>query len=164
MGRGYVSFHLPESGREEGVLDSAFFDYNLAVGSILLVLQQPAWCPTCRGFVMAEEVPTVEELEQKITWFSSLAPADLGKWAFVSNGIPVEDEIVELRRYIEWRKERQSPPHCLECGRLNPIRVPQHGEFAHPDTGERVVVLGLKFAAAAPCYREFTPEGDSIGE
>jgi hypothetical protein len=35
MGRGFVEYHLPESGRDEWVLWSAFIDYRLADGTKL---------------------------------------------------------------------------------------------------------------------------------
>jgi hypothetical protein len=59
MGRGFVEYHLPESGRDELVVWSAFIDYRLADGTKLHILQQPAWCPACNHFVIAEEVPSV---------------------------------------------------------------------------------------------------------
>jgi len=42
MGRGYVEYHLPEAGREEWVLLSAFIYYPLPDGSQLPIAQQQA--------------------------------------------------------------------------------------------------------------------------
>jgi hypothetical protein len=160
MGRGFVEYHLPESGRDEWVLWSAFIDYRLADGSTLHILQQPAWCPVCRRFVIAESVPGVEQLEEEIARFRSADPDTLQMWAFASDGGPVTERVAELLRYIEWRKGRQSPPRCLECGAVGPVPVPMSGEFVHPGTGERVVAGRSGFADTAPWFAEFSPEGE----
>ena len=100
MGRGYIEYHFPESGRKECVFFSAFIDYRLADGSKLHFLQQPASCSICQRFVSAEEVPSIEELEEDIAEFRSGDPKLLQQWAFVSNGLPVENRIAELLRYM----------------------------------------------------------------
>src|SRR5262245_45650450 len=89
MGRGFVEYRLPESGRDEWVLWSAFLDYRLEDGSKLHILQQAAWCQDCRRFVIAEEVPSVEMLEGEIARYRAADPDTLREWAFVSNGAPV---------------------------------------------------------------------------
>jgi hypothetical protein len=162
MGRGFVEYRLLGSGRDERVLWSAFIDYRLADGSKLPVLQQPAWCAACQRFVIAEEVPSVEALQAEIDRYQSADPDTLGKWAFVSNGAPVAERVVELQRYVEWRKGRRSAPRCLECGAVDPVPVPISGEFAHPGTGERVVVGSSGWADTAPWFAEFSPEGEQI--
>jgi hypothetical protein len=164
VGRGFVKYRLPESAREEWVLWSAFIDYRLADGSKLHILQQPAWCRACRRFVVAEEVPAVEALEEEIARYRSADPDTIRKWAFISNGAPVAERIAELLRYVEWRKGRQSPPRCLECGTASPVPVPMDGEFSHPGTGERVVVGSSGFADTAPWHAEFSPEGEQLAE
>jgi hypothetical protein len=164
MGRGFVEYHLPESGGDEWVLWSAFINYRLADGSKLHILQQQAWCAACRRFVVAEEVPSVEALEEEIARYRSGDPETLRMWLFVSNGTPVADRVAELLRYVEWRKGRQSPPRCLACGMADPVPIPTSGEFAHPGTGERVVVGSSGFADTAPWYAEFSPEGEQLAE
>lgn len=74
------------------------------------------------------------------------------------------ERVAELRRCVEWRKGRRSPPRCLECGSIGPIPIPMSGEFAHPATGERVVVGSSGFADTVPWYAEFSPEGEQITE
>lgn len=164
MGRGFLEYKLPDSGREEWVLWSAFIDYRLPDGSKLHIMQQPAWCAACRRFVIAEEVPTVEWLQAEISRFQQpeFQQPDSEAftiWAFVSNNQPVAERIEELRRYIEWRQSRQSPPRCLECGSLELTLTPMDGEFAHPATGERVVVGGQGWADTGSWSAEFSPEG-----
>jgi hypothetical protein len=162
MGRGFVKYHLPESGRDEWVLWSAFIVYRLADCTRLHILQQPAWCAACGRFVIAEEIPSVEALEEEIARFRSADHDTLQKWAFVSDGAPVAERVADLVRYVAWRQPRQSPPRCLECGAVNPIPIPMDGEFAHPRTGERVVVGSSGFADTAPWYAEFSPEGEQL--
>jgi hypothetical protein len=164
MGRGFVEYHFPESGRDEWVLWSAFLDYRLADGAKLHILQQPAWCPACSRFVLAEEVPLVQALEEEIARYQSADRETLQMWAFVSNGSPVEERVAELLRYVEWRQERQSPPRCLHCGAADPVPIPLSGEFVHPGTGERVVVGDSGFADTAPWVAEFSPEGELLTE
>jgi hypothetical protein len=164
MGRGFVEYHLPESGRDEWVLWSAFIDYRLADGTKLHIWQQPAWCPDCSRFVIAEYIPSVEELEEEIAKYRSADRDTLRTWAFVSNGSRVTERVAELLRYIEWRRRRESPPRCLECGAVSPVPIPMSGEFVHPRTGERVVVGGSGFADAAPWFAEFSPEGERLAE
>ena len=164
MGRGFVQYHLPESAREEWVLWSAFIDYRLPDGTKLHIWQQPAWCAHCRRFVIAEEIPSVEALQQEIARFRSADPDTLGTWAFVSNGAPVAERIAELSRYVQWRRGRQSPPRCLECGAVGPVPIPLVGGFAHPQTGECVVVGDSGWADTAPWFADFSPEGERLAE
>jgi hypothetical protein len=153
---------LPESGRDEWVGFSAFIDYRLADGTRLHVLQRPAWCRVCNSFVIAEEIPSPEALQEEIARFRSADGETLRIWAFVSNGSPVAERVAELLRYLEWRRGRQSPPRCLECGAVDPIPIPMSGEFVHPGTGERVVVGDWGWADTAPWCAEFSPEGERL--
>jgi hypothetical protein len=162
MGRGFVEYHLPDSGRDEWVVWSAFIGYRLVDGTKLPILQQPAWCPACGGFVIAEEVPSVQALEEEITRYRSGDRATLDQWAFASNGVPAAERVAELLRRVKWRHGRQSRPRCLECGAVDPVPIPISGEFAHPRTGERVVVGSSGFADTAPWVAEFSPEGEQL--
>lgn len=164
MGRGFVEYQFPQSGRDEWVLWSAFINYRLSDGKTLPILQQSAWCPACNRFVIAEQLPSVEELEQELVNHRSADPKTLRTWAFVSNGSPVAERIAELLRYIAWRQRRQSPPRCLECGAVDPVPIPTSGAFTHPRTGERVVVINSGFADTAPWFADFSPEGERLAE
>jgi hypothetical protein len=163
MGRGFVEYRLPESGRDEWVLWSAFINYRLADGTKLHILQQPAWCANCNRFVIAEELPSIEALEEEITSYRSNDRDKLRMWAFVSMDAPVENRIAELSQYVTWRRGRRSPPRCLQCGSIDPVPIPMNGEFAHPRTGEKVEVGDKGFADTAPWFAEFSPEGKRLG-
>jgi hypothetical protein len=162
MGRGYVEYDLPESGLRESVVFSAFIDYRLPDGSRLHIEQQPAWCSVCKRFVTAEEVPSVESLQAEVAKFENGDPETLKCWAFISNGAPVEDRIAELRRRIKWRRNRVSPPRCLDCGSIKITAIPCSGEFTHPETGERVVEVSNGWTDIGSWNAEFSPEGESI--
>ena len=124
------------------------------------ILQQPAWCSNCGRFVLAEEVPSVEQLEEEIAKFRAGTPETLRVWDFVSYGAPVVERVAELLRRVEWRWGRTSPPRCLHCGSVGPETVPMSGEFAHPQTGERVVAESNGWVDSAPWFAEFSPEGE----
>jgi hypothetical protein len=164
MGRGFVRYHLPESGRDEGVLFSAFIDYRLEDGTKLHILQDPAWCPACDTFVVAEEIPSVEAIEEEIRGLESGDPELLKVWEFVSNGAPVARRIAELRQRLRWRRGRRSPPRCLHCGAIGVIPIPHRGEFRHPHSGERVIVTDSGFADTQWWCAQFSPEGEHLGE
>ncbi len=164
MGRGFVQYRLPESNRDEWILFSAFLDYRLPNGKRLHVLQDPAWCPSCSRFVVAEEIPDVESMEEEIAKFSAGDPETLEVWAFVSNGQPTSQRIAELRLRIDWRQSRRNAPRCLECGGFKTIRIPSGGTFRHPATGEPVVEVSSGWADTEAWVAEFTPEGDRITE
>jgi hypothetical protein len=162
MGRGFIEYHLPDSGRDEAVLFSAFINYCLPDGTKLPILQNPAWCPDCRAFIVAEDVPPVESLTEEIRKLEAGDPESLQIWAFVSNGEPIEARVTELHRRIQWRQGRKSPPRCLYCGSTAVVPIPWNGEFAHPQTGDRVVVDQSGFADTAPWFADFSPEGEQI--
>lgn len=164
MGRGYIEYQLPDSKRDEWVLFSAFLNYRLPDGSTLSIGQQPAWCWACRAFVLAEELSSIASLEEEIHRLEAADPEALRTWAFVSNGEPVQDRITELHRRIEWRRGRISPPRCLHCGTLEIVPIPWTGEFPHPQTGERVIVVSSGWADAAPWIADFSPEGEQLAE
>jgi len=162
MGRGFIEFRLPESQRSEFVFRSAFVDYCLEDGISLHIRQQAAWCPHCRRFALAEDISSVEELEEELRRFRFPDSKTLEMWAFVSNGAPISEMIQDLERRIEWRKKRQSPPHCLECGGIGSVPVPGSGEFVHPETGEKVVVGSCGWADDGPWIADFSPEGEIL--
>ncbi|WP_088257847.1 hypothetical protein [Fimbriiglobus ruber] len=162
MGRGYIAYQFPDSGREEWVLYSAFLDYRLADGTKLSVDQQPTWCSACNRFVIAESIPTIADLETELARYRTGDAEAHRTWAFISGDAPVAEKIAELCRRIEWRLERQSPSHCLACGASGPVPIPTADEFAHPATGERVVVGSFGWASTAMWVAEFSPEGESL--
>ncbi|MDB5306890.1 MAG: hypothetical protein JWO38_1092 [Gemmataceae bacterium] len=162
MGRGFIEYSLPAAGRTEFVAYSAFLTYRLPDGSELPVDQQPAWCPVCMRFVLGERLPSVAELEQSLAAVQARDPQRLRMLTFV--GRSVEDETAELGRRIGWRRGRVNPPRCLECGCDRILPLPPGNEFAHPATGEPVVVASSGFASTDRWVAEFTPEGTKPAE
>jgi hypothetical protein len=71
----------------------------------------------------------------------------------------ISEMLGELHRRLHWRRARISPPRCLECGSVEITPIPGSGAFAHPQTGERVVVSDSGWADTAAWFAEFSPEG-----
>ncbi len=109
---------------------------------------------------MAEWVQSLAELEAELEELLDPDEENRRKFAFI--GIPINDLIAETRKRIKWRQHRRSQAKCLHCGPTDIIMLPNSEEFAHPKTGERMVVVGRGFAEANPWQAEFTTEGDLI--
>jgi len=94
----------------EEVFFSSFLAYRVSDGSKLDILQQPAWCPNCGHFALAEDVPSLLDFEEEIASYRTGDPETLQKWAFISKRGPIEDRINELCPEIERTTQRQKPP------------------------------------------------------
>ena len=161
MGRAFTQFKFPDSDSEDAyAVYSAFLDYRMPDGSRLHIRQRECWCPVCERIDMAEDVPSLAELQAELDRLLAPDEETLRKFAFID--IPVDDLIAETRKRIEWRRHRRSPAKCLHCGSTNITALPHNKEFAHPKTRERVLVAGWGFLDAAPWHAEFTTEGDPI--
>lgn len=162
MGRGFVEYRMPGFDRREAVYWSALVEYRLLDGSTLHIIQQSAWCPECNRFVIAEEIPSIDQLKEELAKYQARDMEQLQKWEFISNGAPVQERIDDLLKRIVWRQTRQSPPRCLECGSIKTISVPTNGMFTHPKTGEQVIVCDQGFADTETWQAEFSPEGNLL--
>ena len=94
-----------------------------------------AWCHRCERFVECERLPSVDELQSKVTelvrdehdW--SVIDGDERKRWRATFGQDLPDCLTQasLRDMwcaaVNWRKTRQSPPRCLECGSFFAISV-----------------------------------------
>lgn len=160
MGRGFIRFLMPASGRTEFVAYSAFLSYRLPNGTELPVDQQVAWCPACVSFTIAERLPSVTELELSLSEVRSADPARLRWLAFLDRS--PDDEADEITRRIAWSRGRRSSPRCLECGCDRILLLPEGDAFGHPATGEPVEVVGTGWASMARWVAKFTPEGVEI--
>jgi hypothetical protein len=141
------------------VLYSAYLNYRLPDGSLLFVRQTDCWCAKCHGFEVAEDIPNCIELE---TDLRRLANGDEDERLWIRYGTPTKELFDDLRRRIEWRRTRRSPPKCLHCGSTNIVVVPEGDEFAYPKNGERVVKIAIGFASTVQWHAEFTTEGELI--
>lgn len=157
MGRGFIEYHGEAADRSEFVAFSAFLEYRLPDGSLLMVDQQPAWCPACGQFVLAERLSEVAELEAMLAAVKDQEPETVRRLAVFSRS--AEDEVAELTRRLAWRRGRRSLARCLHCGSDQIVAIPTGGEFAHPDTGERMSVVSSGFASMERLVAEFSPEG-----
>jgi hypothetical protein len=168
MGRGYIEYTSPTTGRTFWVLLSAFLEYRLGDGSKLDIDQQPAWCRRCREFRLAEQIPSIEELEQSIAELQMREGPLIEHWELVfceeKTDENIEREIARYRKRISWRRCRLSAPRCLSCGSTAVDPIPVNGEFFHPESGGRFVVSGGGWASAAPWVAVFSPEGEMLPE
>lgn len=161
MGRGFTQFAFPESGAEDMyALYSAFLYYRLPNGQLLRVRQTECWCSMCNRFDTAEVVESMEELETELDRLRNPDEEESRMLAFI--GTPIEERIAETELRINWRRNRTSPAKCLHCGSTDIMPIPGANEFAHPITGERVVVAGRGFVSTDEWHAEFTPEGDVL--
>jgi hypothetical protein len=161
MGRGYTEYAFPDSkAKNEFALYSAFVDYEMPDGSKLHLRQSECWCPKCDRITMAEDIPSLTELEVELNRFLNPSADDLQTFQFL--GLSIEEQTEEARKRIEWRLARKSPGKCLCCGSTEIVTLPEVEVFQHPNTGELVVVVGRGFADAGVWRATFTTEGDVI--
>ncbi len=151
---------MPKSGRKEAIAFSAYLNYRLADGSLIHVDQQAAWCKGCDKFVVAEYLPEVKELEKSLADLLAGDVKRVQRLDFV--GRTAAEETDQLSRRIEWRRNRSSPPRCLECGSRKITPLPSDEEFAHPATGEKVIMGSMVFADMDWWDAEFSPEGEKL--
>lgn len=161
MGRGYTCYsYVDEDVPDEWPLHSAYLVYLLDDGTTLGIVQSDYYCQACDRFVVGEHIETIAELENRINEIKNDPQSDARRFAEFIGNIP--RQIAELHVRINWRKQRQSPPKCLECGTMEILPIPNQEEFAHPATGQRMKVKEHGFASAARWQATFTPEGDLI--
>lgn len=127
-----------------------------------------AWCDACRDVVAAETLSELASLEADLVeieaasqayFVGALAPSET--WQMVKSRW-----VEEVRCRIMWRRSRQSPARCLECGAPEPIPFPLDVEgdempLPHPGcTGQLLVVeRGLALDRSVAHY---SPEGERI--
>lgn len=123
--------------------------YLFPDGQIHRVLAKPAWCERCGQIVHAEDLPSVDEIEEKAVRLPFY------KW--------------NLEWLVAWRSTRQSPGKCLSCGsdKIALARDVSRQELMipHPKCGGQVSLLISRHATASlPVNCElFTPEGEALG-
>lgn len=176
MGRGFIKYEFPDSGREpDFVLFSAHLNYRLPDGARLHVRQTAAWCQVCHRFTLAELIESVAELEAELPGLiirkdqlleeahgQSSVSEDLRSIGFDLDWI--QREIAEVPRRIAWRRNRQGPAKCLRCGSTNLswFDDPRGGDpFTHPLNDESVISSN-GFASTEEWHAEFTPEGQLL--
>lgn len=155
-------FKLP--GRNEEI-DICFYSdvhYRLANGERMSVPMQAAWCRSCRDFVAAEYLESVEELRNEIAETREPDEDFMRKMDFF--GTTEQAWIDRLEQQLCWRSTRESPARCLTCQGDDIVSLPTGDEvFQHPDTGEPMVFDTCMFASMeSEWHAEFTPEGELI--
>ncbi len=140
-----ASFYLP-CGQYYWLLDD--------LTRIVFSYVQYAWCHRCERFVEVERLPTVEEVDTRISELETNRHCwerldEETEDRFQSLGHEMRSELRMAEQHRTWRaaKEwittRKSPPRCLECGSFFAIAIiPFNEEVPHPDGRGKVIVRG----------------------
>ncbi len=143
--------------------------YLLEDGSQIYVAATPAWCRSCREFVMVETFTKPEELEK-------IAQRTYGKRKPL---LPLEQLTAraqkafmcfdrEMKSASLWRAAlvvRVSPQRCLECGGIEFVILPREGNWIpHPASPSRKVRIAPQqcHASMATAGRLYDTEGRLI--
>lgn len=88
---------------------------------LLPVRVWPAWCEGCQKFTASEQISSIEEEAKTLREVELFAerPGLIPPDRHVSIR-----QLPNLRRRMQWRKQRRSPARCLECAstEITPIR------------------------------------------
>jgi hypothetical protein len=118
-----------------------------------------------------EQLPMVERLEHRIEALRR-NQLDEGDYEFIRlAGMTEAEFIVEWlakeAATLRWRRQRQSPPRCLECGSTNLAQIPRlyDGEgmeyFIHPVCEGKLVRTGCMFGRQ-DFFPLYDPEGNRL--
>jgi hypothetical protein len=86
------------------------YQYLFEDNSALTIRRQIGWCIECDCVAFIESVPTIEQLTVELETVSSKNS---------KNSNDILEPIVDIKKRIEWRKTRKSPPRCLDCGSVD---------------------------------------------
>jgi hypothetical protein len=142
-----------------------------------------AWCHQCEHFVECERLYSLEEIEDQLATRGS----SRDQWAQIdaewaerySRDVPPDIQTKLPKSLtqsalhamwsaaLEWRKNRRSPPRCLECGSFFAIHVlPESGSVRHPG-GSCLVELSCTTHASVdgfPDHIFYNAEGQRIAQ
>lgn len=125
------------------------------------------WCNDCDQFQPGEYIDSIDSIQQVIDELESGQLSDTWRFIYGDDKEMLHKAIVSLKRRLQWRKNRVSPPKCLECGsaRLRDFKSNGPSSIVDPSTGE-TFTLSESFASTSIDHRLslFTSEGDFLGE
>lgn len=98
--------------------------YHLAEAIDIHVETQWAWCGACQCVVAAERIRPLSEIQHDLDSLIAREPSMM-EWVGDVKKIAPDDFEARFSRMVahfasrrDWRQSRQSPPRCLECGRI----------------------------------------------
>jgi len=143
--------------------------YIMADGGYCPVFQQVAWCWECRTFVAAEQLRDLSEIDadeaqarKEHGWFQDTlrGPNDVQPWLIKNTEFLFAEQLAGYARQRAWRRSRQSPPRCLECGSTRIEPMPRDlTNIRHPLTGMTLKLKNVCHASMA-IHLLYTPEGE----
>ncbi|MBC8136131.1 MAG: hypothetical protein H8F28_09620, partial [Fibrella sp.] len=112
------------------------------------------WCLDCRALRSAEELPTAESFERRIEALrqNRLEEYEIEIVQAIGEAEWIAEKLAEATAGLRWRRERCSPPRCLECGSTDFVPIPmlfddeEMEHFIHPDCGGNLIRTGGMFA------------------
>jgi DNA-directed RNA polymerase subunit RPC12/RpoP len=120
-----------------------------------------AWCFDQQRLVLAEDMPTLEELREERDEVAEVRRT-------TPEGALVEVPTVEwVEAQMRWRANRTSPARCLECGSTRIIIESREADslvVEHPGCGGRFKLKGLRYSDETPARLRIDAEGGVIGE
>jgi len=135
-----------------------------------------AWCHRCERFVECERLYSIDEIKTRIDdllatksdWHEDDARA-AERFADSGHDLPCNLKQAALYKSwvaaLAWRRNRRTPPRCLECGSFSAIKIlPESEEVPHP-AGNCPIVVGSGGHASVAGLRDlvfFNAEGLKI--
>lgn len=131
-------------------------NYGLSIEQVL------CWCKRCNEAVAGEHIPSLAELESNYEFELEQSPCQ----AF---GVDeTERRQLEAMTRIDWRRDRKSPPKCLECGSTAIHSLFDRFDYSSPKTSPHPGCEGQLRAYAAyityGCLYFYSTEGDEIDD
>jgi hypothetical protein len=102
------------------------------------------WCDTCKSLVAMERIYPLQVMVKVLTDLEDSDPNDemnieAARLYHVTPEEHLAERIDTVRKDVAWRRNRKSPPRCLECGSIEVAPVEDEpervAEFEHPGCG-----------------------------
>ena len=133
-------------------------EYVMPDGERIGVVCQLVWCVRCGKITEGEEVPTVADLDEKISFWERPPGPTSG------NRRLRQTFAAMFKQRRQWRLTRVGPPKCLTCGSAEVTAFPNNVAVPHPaGSGTvRVHADSIYYVLGGPDL--LTPEGDRLPE
>jgi hypothetical protein len=154
-------------GKVAEVLTPTGYFYVLPDGRRVRMSHRYVWCFKCNGFSWAEELPSLETVNQSIkTWQdpnSEERVIELKEYRFLDQQqCVVERQLRRLYDYRDLLQARTEPCHCTQCGSTEFVEVPDGAEFTLPNGSGTVMMRCTGHATVFASESCYTPNGHPI--